>query len=92
MQGDIYICSSNPNGHDQVPLHSFEPDHAEETLGVYLAMDGNNMAEIEKLLGKSKEFAECLRTGKMTRPDAWYAFHSTLMKMLEYPMAATTII
>ncbi len=54
-------------------------------------MNCNNKAEIAKLLGKSKEFAECLRTRIMTRHDIWYAFNFMIMKNLEYPMAVTTI-
>jgi hypothetical protein len=54
-------------------------------------MDGNNKAEINKLLRKSKEFAECLRTSILMHPDAWYTLNCTIMKTLEYPMVATTM-
>jgi hypothetical protein len=54
-------------------------------------MDGNNTAKIVKLLGKSKEFSECIRTGSMNHPDAWYALNFTIMKTLKYPMVATTL-
>jgi hypothetical protein len=43
---------------------------AEETLGIFLAMDGNNKAKIAKLLGKSKEFAKCLCTSILIQPNA----------------------
>jgi hypothetical protein len=89
MPGEIDIRSVD--GDSCIPLRRFEVEHAEETLGVFLAMDGNNTAEIEKLLDKSKEFAEYIRTGRMTRTDAWYAFNFTIMKTLEYPMVATTL-
>jgi hypothetical protein len=89
MPGEIDIRSVD--GASRIPLRRFEAAHAEETLGVFLAMDGNNTAETDKLLGKSKEFAECIRTGRMTRTDAWYAFNFTVMKTLEYPMVATTL-
>jgi hypothetical protein len=89
MSGKIDIRSIN--GQSQVPLQRFEPDHAKETLGVFLAMNGNNKEEIKKLRAKSVEFSECIRTGRLTRFDAWYALTSTVMKTLEYLMAATTI-
>jgi hypothetical protein len=54
-------------------------------------MDGNNIAEIAKLLGKSKEFSECIQTGSMNHPDAWYALNFTIMKTLKYSMVATTL-
>lgn len=47
MPGKIDICSID--GQSQVPLQRFEPDHAKETLGVFLAMNGNNKEEIKKL-------------------------------------------
>jgi hypothetical protein len=55
MLGELDIRSTD--GQNRITLRQFEPSHAEEMLGVFLAMDGNNKAEIGKLLGKSKEFA-----------------------------------
>jgi hypothetical protein len=52
MPGEIDIHSVD--GASCIPLGRFEAEHAEETLGVFLAMDGNNTAETDKLLGKSK--------------------------------------
>jgi hypothetical protein len=89
MPGDLDICSVDGQG--RVPLRRYEPNHAEETLGVFLAMNGNNKEEIKKLWAKSIEFAECIHTGQLTCFDAWYALTSTVMKTLEYPIATTTI-
>ena len=69
----------------------YETAHAEETLGVYLAMDGNNLTEVKKLRGKAVEFAECIRTGFISRNEAWYALNSTIMKTFEYPMEAINL-
>jgi hypothetical protein len=78
-------------GTKRVILKRYDPDIAKETLGVFLAMDGNNKDEIIKLRHKTEEFAEQLRTGVINKWDAWYAITSTIMKTLEYPMLATTI-
>ena len=56
-----------------------------------LAMDGNNVEECQHLRKKTMEFADNMRTGFLSKNDAWYALNSTIMKMLEYPMEATTI-
>ena len=58
IPGDITI--RDIDGRSRVTLRRFEVDHAEETLGVYLAMDGTNKAEVQKLREKSEEFAECV--------------------------------
>ena len=78
-------------GTKRVVLKRYDPDIAKETLGVFLAMDGNNKDEIIKLRNKTEEFAEQLRTGVINKWDAWYAITVTIMKTLEYPMMATTI-
>jgi hypothetical protein len=51
MAGDLDIRSVD--GKERVSLQRCEPSHAEETLGVILPMDGNNKAEIDKLLLRS---------------------------------------
>ena len=78
-------------GTRRVILQRYNPDIAKETLGVYLAMDGNNTEEIKNLRKKTQEFADQIRTGLVNKWDAWYAINSTIMKTLEYPMIATTI-
>jgi hypothetical protein len=54
-------------------------------------MDGNNMEETQYLRQKAVNFADCVRTGFLSRQDATYALHRTIMKTLEYSMAATTM-
>jgi hypothetical protein len=54
-------------------------------------MDGNNMEETQYLWQKAVDFADCVRTGFLSRQDATYALHRTIMKTLEYPMVTTTM-
>ena len=54
-------------------------------------MDGNNKEETYHLRKKAEAFADCIRTGFLTREDATYALHRTIMKTLEYPIVATTM-
>jgi hypothetical protein len=89
VPGDISIRTVD--GASRVDLQRYEVDHAEETLGVYLAMDGNNTAECAALRKKAEEFADCIRTGFISRDDAVVALHTTIMKSLEYPLEATTM-
>ena len=88
MPGELSILDTNGR---RVTLDRHEPQVATETLGVWQAMDGSNKLQIAKLLKKTEDFAECMRTGFLSKNDAWYAINTTIMKTLEYPMTATTI-
>lgn len=89
IPGDLTIRDTC--GSKRVTLKRYNPEIAKETLGVFLAMDGNNKEQIIKLRQKTQEFADQIRTGFLNKWDAWYAINSTIMKTLEYPMLATTI-
>jgi hypothetical protein len=48
-----------------------EPSQGEVTLGVSIAMDGNNRDENNYLSDKAMEYAVQLRTGSINKKDAW---------------------
>jgi hypothetical protein len=89
MPGDISINNVDDSGREV--LNRYEALEAKKTLGVYLAMDGNNQEETRYLRDKAEEFADCVRTGFLSREDATYALHRTIMKTLEYPLVAATM-
>jgi hypothetical protein len=60
-------------------------------LGVYLAMDGNNKEETHHMCCKVEAFANCIRTGFLSREDAISGLHWMIMKTPKYPMVATTM-
>ena len=68
-----------------------DPHQALKTLGVHLAMDGNFEEQTEALHRKTTQFADCIRTGFVTRMEAWIALKSTIWKAIEYPMEAVTL-
>jgi hypothetical protein len=67
-------------------LQQMEPSQGEVTLGVSIAMDGNNRDEKNYLSDKAMEYADQLRTGSINKQDAWYFFTSSFLKTLEYLM------
>ena len=69
-------------------LRRIEPTEAVKTLGVMLNMEGTDKEEVEYLREKAEVWAEHIRTGVITKNDGWYALNTTVMKTLEYPMAA----
>ena len=72
-------------------LRCLEEDEANETIGVFLAADGNNKAQVEKLWGKADEFAKSICTGFVSKREAWQALKTMIMKTLEYPMVALNL-
>ena len=73
------------------PLARLNPSIARETLGIFLAMDGNQRAQIEYLKSKARTYAEQLRTGVISKRHAWYSYTAAFSKTLEYPMEAIDI-
>ena len=72
-------------------MPTFNPSEGKETLGVYLAPDGNNKEMIEYLKGKATEWSDLVRTGHLNRKDARQALDTTIMKSIEYCLPAMTL-
>ena len=68
-----------------------EVSKANETLGTFLAPNGDMTKQIEKLKHKADQFAASIQTGRISRKDASHALCSTIWKTLEYPMALTSL-
>ena len=56
-----------------------------------MAMDGTWRGEVENLLTVSYTFPDQLRSQTITTDDAWYAFTSSYLKTLEYPLPAVSL-
>ena len=54
-------------------------------------MDRNNQKQVEHLRNKTEEFAADIKSSYLSRGDAMLAVKSTIMKTLEYPMAAINL-
>jgi len=65
-----------------------EPCQAYETLGVYLAPDGNLDSQIEKMSKAVSTWVDGLRTGQLSKEEAWLALQSTILRTLYYPLPA----
>ena len=88
MPGQLTV--RDQHGH-RIPLRRHEPHHAEKTLGVFVALDGNQEAEYDYLLEHSKTFADQLKPQRIARNNAMYAFQASFLKTIEYPMIATML-
>jgi hypothetical protein len=73
------------HGHPQ-RLHQLEPWEAVCTLGVCLAPDGNMTAQFDHMVSVATQWADSLRAGHLPRHLTWTAWHTTILKTLEYPL------
>ena len=76
---------------EQVEVKRIEPSKALETLGVFLAADGNNTDQVSAMRNKSKKTAHLLATTKLSRPLTQRILSTVADKQLTYPLAATTL-
>jgi hypothetical protein len=88
LPGDISVLDKDG---ERTVLDRHEASTATKTLGVWQAMDGNNLVEVKALRAKTDEFAESMHTGILSKANAWYALTTTILKTLEYLMVATTM-
>ena len=79
--GDISIHPADDSV--RKTLERLDVKDARETIGVFLAMGGNNREEVRHLREKAEVFADCVRTEFLSPEDATYALHRTIMKTLE---------
>jgi len=87
---DFEFTVKDHNDEEQ-PLRKKGPHDSTETLGVYLAPDGNNKTAIQELRKKSERWRDLVRTGHLSSKDAWIALNSTVIKTLEFPLPALTL-
>ena len=69
-----------------------EAFEASKTLGIFIAMDGNQEAQTDYLKEKGVEWADTFRTSSgLERNDAWEGLLTTIMSSFKYPATATTL-
>jgi hypothetical protein len=62
----------------RIPVRRITTNHAEETLGVWIAPDGNTKTQCKKLLEKASVWADHLRTGTIRKEETWLALQTTI--------------
>ena len=60
-------------------------------LGVWIAPDGNNLAEAQHLHGVAMEWAKHMATARLTRAEAEFSLRQVLIPKLTYALQATTL-
>jgi hypothetical protein len=84
------LWATNHDG-QRMTLKRIGPSQGGITLGVVIAMDGNQRNAKLHLLDAAGEYADQLRSGLIRTKDAWYSFTTRFLKTLEYPMEAVSL-
>jgi hypothetical protein len=86
MPGNITLPDANGQAYvvarEEVPT-------AFESLGVWIALDGNQEKMKAILTESSHVFASQVSTSKCSRNDALYTYSNSFMASMQYPMMAT---
>ena len=88
LPGDLFITSLSG---ETEPLCRLEPSEARETLGVWIAPDGNQQAQFTSLVDKSNSWAGRIQSGRLTLTESWISLNSGILKSLEYSLMATSL-
>jgi len=88
--GDQFnLTVRDKHGTDQT-LKYLQSHEAREMLGVFLAPNGQQEDQKVYMKNKSTEWGQYIKEGALRNYEAWNALTTTILKSLEYPLAATT--
>jgi hypothetical protein len=73
------------------PIQRMEPTEAYETLGLWMAPDGNLDEQFDRLLTMVKHWSDRIRTSYLRKHDAAYALKVTVLKKIEYALPALNL-
>jgi len=79
------------NNGQPATIERLEVTEARETLGIWSRPDGLMIDELNALKSKALKLADAVRTKCINPTEAWYSINHTIMKTIEYPLAATSM-
>jgi hypothetical protein len=65
--------------------------HAEETLGIWIAPDGNTNTQCKKMIEQAQLWADHMHTGVIRKDETWLALQSTIWRSLCYQLNAVNL-
>jgi len=74
-----------------LPIQLLGPTEARQTLGIYLAPDGNEKTQTCILIEKTTAWADKARMGHLNRNAAWLNLTTTLLCQINYMLPATNL-
>ena len=89
-QGHQFEMQVRDKHGDEQVIKYLPSDVAKEMLGIYIAPDGNQHTQFKIMREKSSTWAQYMAQGTLTTEVSWNTLNTTIIKSLEYPLAATT--
>ena len=84
----LQVRDKNRRVHDKANL---SPATAKEMVGVFLSPDGKQTEQVKQLKLKGQKWASYIKCGRLDHVSTWIALKSTIVKSIEYPLAATSL-
>jgi hypothetical protein len=78
-------------GMGRLELDRLKYHEAQETSGVFIAMNGNQTAQTQALWEKAVMWADRVRSGCFCDAEGWFLLQYCVMKTLEYPLMSTSL-
>ena len=86
MPAEFTLTDKDGNCH---PLVRLEVSEGRKSLGVYIAVDGNEKSQKEYLIGMARTYAEQIHTSQTTPDTAMYTYKPCFLKAIEYSIQVT---
>ena len=86
----FHLTTKDANNNTET-IKYLQPQTAQEMLGVHIAPDGNNKAQVQSLKQRARYFADAIRTSNIYATEAWIALTTIAMKSIEYCLPSTTL-
>jgi hypothetical protein len=77
--------------HQPITLRIMEVHQANETLGLWIAADGNQIAQMQVLWLLIERWIDKICTKQLTKTEAWLSLRMEVAKALRYPLTATCL-
>ena len=89
--GDLIDLKTRDKDGEVHSLTNLSYDKAKEMVGVFLAPDGNQKEQASELLLKAQKWSAYVKSGRLDHESTWTALRTTIVKSIEYPLAATSL-
>ena len=84
-----FVLTLDDNG-TPIPLQLLPVSEPRRTLGIQYAPDGEQITELDRLRTKCETWAHHIRTSSLPRHLVWQAYHTNLLKSIEFVLPVTS--
>ncbi len=84
----LYI---NGEDGDRTEISKCDNDSGQLALGIAFSPAGDTREEAKRLRAKVIDWTEHVRTGHLTRQEAWQCLHTTVLKTIDYTLPASIL-